>query len=1104
MDTQGNPWCATEVDEAVGEMIPGKWGKCVDERTIAYASAAGHYCSVPFLMNDRYYDTCTRHTPDRNALNPYYWCPKPQEVSLSLPFDGSKHSKGKCSDFLIPEPTGCMDHYTLIDGHCLRVSTKPVMFQAALDACALDGADLLSVINEELQNAAAQLIERKRLEFEHYSKTENFWIAATSNNNSEWSWRTHFQAFDKYTNWQASTPNLGCPPTGCSTLNAMVMQREDDFSWRASDFEESFGYVCMSKCSQGYSWYPRVGQCLRVVPEQVKDEGVRNLPQAMVQCGIDGGTLIPVRSCSELIHLRHDLLKFLHPEHQIFQIGTFAFAKDPMATRHAPEDVLTDGLDYAIRVDDFSQDSGWCSKTHLTQPPLNDTKPYGFGLNLQTSEAIIVRQELVENASTLGSYGYICQQERSFGCPEGYAMFQSKCLKVFQEKVAKMDAEMTCRLDGANLVRPTTHLEAQFIHELIREMEQSFSVTETMRYWLGFHALSDETQDPLGMSTNPTHNISITTADCVTLEKSGPTHIFVSTNCVEQAGFVCATEQRLKAHFVEDVPKPVLLAPLNKALGPRDISSNALVIVDHNVGYASMWAPSQMIGYPLLAGAVMQGRSYIEVKSGPRQPDQGSGLTVLFWLKIDQDPDGAYTILDFRNSLNRSEGLFLGWEQGNLKLDLGDGTTILRGLDSYHVKSHDTWTFLALTYDGNSNRGTFFIGDTFGYRQDEEDFLLGYFRVNSSRILDQAMAHPGLIGSDKFDPDQALSGSLSCLQIFDRGLPPAYISYLKDCESAPNQVSDPCPKDFEFFDDMCYRIALDLLTFVQAEIACASNAGPTGNYRSQLMWTRKREHYEFIGRVMKEKVDESEFWIGLDGRSGSGSFESSTGGEVINRTDPIWNPASSGSGVCAMIPGPNGGFPTTGDCSASKAYVCQQVPLYKTPDNDCPRGFFSIKEACLMPVREEMTYDKAREHCGMYGSSLYASRSVAQFQFIQQYARNEIPIDFWMGVSSTAKAHVVDASVLDFGNPLQLLDSNEKTYADGTDFEEQSSFGFDFSSNKGIWSGPCLYLKASVGYAARNARCSQEFAFFCDWKIAEEGEFLAAFRISGSVAHGGL
>lgn len=179
--------------------------------------------------------------------------------------------------------------------------------------------------------------------------------------------------------------------------------------------------------------------------------------------------------------------------------------------------------------------------------------------------------------------------------------------------------------------------------------------------------------------------------------------------------------------------------------------------------------------------------------------------------------------------------------------------------------------------------------------------------MNGSFSVKKALSFPGFIGKDKFEDSRAFYGSLSCLQIFNKGMLPSYIHYHKKCQNASTQVSDPCPNGFDFFDGMCYKIAVSLANFIEAEIACTSNRDETGAYRSQLIWTRKREHYEFVQRKLVDKLGETQFWVGLDDLAGLGEFETSTGGEFVNRSDPIWAIVNAGKGDCAKIPGPNGG-----------------------------------------------------------------------------------------------------------------------------------------------------------------------------------------------------
>ena len=57
-----------------------------------------------------------------------------------------------------------------------------------------------------------------------------------------------------------------------------------------------------------------------------------------------------------------------------------------------------------------------------------------------------------------------------------------------------------------------------------------------------------------------------------------------------------------------------------------------------------------------------------------------------------------------------------------------------------------------------------------------------------------------------------------------------------------------------------------------------------------------------------------------------------------------------------------------------------------------------------------------------------------------------------------------------------------KSYSDGQPFVDGTSFDFDYGQIR-PWVGPCLYLKSSVGYFARDAKCYKEYAFACEWQV---------------------
>ena len=97
------PWCATKVKED-GITVDTK-AFCQDERhLIIDEEGAGNFCPFPFEFNGVRYTTCTRRKKDGSlyGLEPYYWCPSPQNVTQpgnKFELDGKI---GKCYNFARP------------------------------------------------------------------------------------------------------------------------------------------------------------------------------------------------------------------------------------------------------------------------------------------------------------------------------------------------------------------------------------------------------------------------------------------------------------------------------------------------------------------------------------------------------------------------------------------------------------------------------------------------------------------------------------------------------------------------------------------------------------------------------------------------------------------------------------------------------------------------------------------------------------------------------------------------------------------------------------------------------------------------------------------
>lgn len=184
--------------------------------------------TLSFNFHYRYYDTCTRQTLDPSNVMPYFWCANKLNTSVEVPYQSG--TMGKCSGFLIPEDIGCPDHYHLVNKaslprleqfssrerskhcifqagtKCIRISTYPVTFDEAHTACLDEGAELLTIVQDQMTQRVQALLEQKRTEFEHYSNTDLFWVGAEYRNGWHWmdSQTNELEPFGSYTNWESN------------------------------------------------------------------------------------------------------------------------------------------------------------------------------------------------------------------------------------------------------------------------------------------------------------------------------------------------------------------------------------------------------------------------------------------------------------------------------------------------------------------------------------------------------------------------------------------------------------------------------------------------------------------------------------------------------------------------------------------------------------------------------------------------------------------------------------------------------------------------------------------------------------------------------------
>ena len=87
----------------------------------------------------------------------------------------------------------------------------------------------------------------------------------------------------------------------------------------------------------------------------------------------------------------------------------------------------------------------------------------------------------------------------------------------------------------------------------------------------------------------------------------------------------------------------------------------------------------------------------------------------------------------------------------------------------------------------------------------------------------------------------------------------------------------------------------------------------------------------------------------------------------------------------------------------------------------------------------------------------------------------------WLGVKASTTVRDYDPNDSSLRTPLQEEETESKSYGDGSAYVDGTSFDFDYGQIS-PWVGPCLYLKSTVGYNARDAKCHKEYAYVCQWK----------------------
>ena len=430
-------------------------------------------------------------------------------------------------------------------------------------------------------------------------------------------------------------------------------------------------------------------------------------------------------------------------------------------------------------------------------------------------------------------------------------------------------------------------------------------------------------------------------------------------------------DETLQTQFQPFLKAPVAIFPLSKALGPLNVldgGDDGSSHTEYNVAYDPLWVPVGLLGSPLFS---RQLESYISLDLSTLFSDNVRALSILFWIRPRQiGPDS--TIFDLKAPNQNQLLVRIALKTIRVNVSPGAGQIPHFGvLQNELIK--DEWNFVALTFDGIADENYIYVNDGYGSNNATDDETNGRMRPYSLpnyEWIPKIFKAPFYLGQDEPNRpnliDRSFWGSVSCLQFFDYALDPASIEVKKFCPDVPEEFKtpSPCPTDYEFYDDTCYKISSVPATFAEAEMVCLPAF--TSPYESHLTYIEDPQHWQFLSKKVALKTDNvaNTLWAGLSDRARDGFFTNAFGGNVSSEAAIFANPSVLQSQDCGIAMLGTEGYLSTANCKDTYMYACSQKPNYAAPDYQCPNEFYPYRGQCIMPNVQVLKYDDAMK--GLY------------------------------------------------------------------------------------------------------------------------------------------
>ena len=340
------------------------------------------------------------------------------------------------------------------------------------------------------------------------------------------------------------------------------------------------------------------------------------------------------------------------------------------------------------------------------------------------------------------------------------------------------------------------------------------------------------------------------TGDCIALESSSLTFTF--KDCMDKNNYVCQSLQTPNPLKVEIIRWPDFVLPLDNVTETS---------TESNVGFSdTVVFQTELLRPAFFSGEIVSYFTTSDISTISTK----QGLSVGMWIRPYE--------LAGKNRFFFDLVLVEGLQHLKLSVKLGvlsatvitdDTTSGVTMLDSHGKITVGAWNFIGFTYCVELKTGTFFINDTYGFKDKESQFfpLTNWFQEPGAELKSL------VVGADPSE-NSAFLGEISCIQIFGKYLLPAQMNKVSKTCHVPETYVRPkqCPLGYTLIDKSCYKLMLDSKTYAEAEVSCTSDANDP--FEGRIAFPDNFQVLENLAFTANSKFG-TEILVGLDALSGT-------------------------------------------------------------------------------------------------------------------------------------------------------------------------------------------------------------------------------------------